>query len=215
PANSDFGEPISGQYSSNNCGEGLLLSYLGKPTPDFAGSFGFNMSFAQNFELNTLFEYKQGIQNQDLSGMFRRANAVIGRNTPRAAELGSIMGDPTSSAQQRLDAAVAWANEIEGLSPMSGMNGVYDAGLIRFRELSLTYRIPSDIVEGWGLSTATLNLGARNVHMWIFGDYTGMDPETNVIGRCNGGLDCNFLNSTEGWSIPIPRRFTLSTRVTF
>ncbi|NNF14628.1 MAG: SusC/RagA family TonB-linked outer membrane protein [Gemmatimonadetes bacterium] len=215
PANSDFGTPIEGQYSSNNCGEGLLLSYLGKPTPDFAGSFGFNMSFATNFEFNTLFEYKQGVQNQDLSGMFRRANAVIGRNTPRAAELGSIMGDPSSTAQQRLDAAVDWANEIEGLSPMSGMNGVYDSSLIRFREASLTYRIPSDIVEGWGLSTATLNLGARNLHMWVFGDYTGMDPETNVIGRCNGGLNCNFLNNTEGWSIPIPRRFTLSTRITF
>lgn len=215
PANSDFGTPIEGQYSSNNCGDGLLLSYLGKPQPDFAGSFGFNMSFATNFEFNTLFEYKQGVQNQDLSGMFRRANAVIGRNTPRAAELGAIMGDPTSTAQQRLDAAVDWANEVEGLSPMSGMNGVYDSSLIRFREASLTYRIPSDIVEGWGLSTATINLGARNLHMWVFGDYTGMDPETNVIGRCNGGLDCNFLSNTEGWSIPIPRRFTLSTRVTF
>ena len=215
PANSDFGQPIAGEYASNNCGDGLLLTYNGKPTPDFAGSFGFNMAFAQNFELNTLFEYKQGVQNQDLSGMFRRANAVIGRNTPRAAELGSIMADPQSSAQDRLDAAVAWAREIEGLSPMSGMNGVYDASLIRFRELSLTYRVPSDLVEGWGLSTATLNLGARNVHMWVFGDYPGMDPETNVLGRCNGGLSCNFLQSTEGWAIPIPRRFTLSTRITF
>ena len=215
PANEDFGQPIPGQYASNNCGQGLLLSYLGKPTPDFAGSFGFNMAFAQNFELNTLFEYKQGVQNQDLSGMFRRANSVIGRNTPRAAELGAIMANPASTAQQRLDAAIAWANEVEGLSPMSGMNGVFDSSLIRFRELSLTYRVPSDLVEGWGLSTATINLGARNLHMWIFGDYTGMDPETNVIGRCNGGLDCNFLSNTEGWSIPIPRRFTLSTRVTF
>ena len=212
--NSDFGTP-SGEAASNNCGSGLLDTYMGKPTPDFAGSFGFNMSFLQNFELNTLFEYKQGIQNQDLSGMFRRANAVIGRNTPRAAELGATMANPASTAQQRLDAAVSWANEVEGLAPMSGMNGIYDASLIRFRELSLTYRVPSDLVEGWGLSTATLNVGARNLHMWVFGDYTGMDPETNVIGRCNSGLSCNFLNSTEGWSIPIPRRFTLSTRVTF
>ena len=188
---------------------------MGTPNPDFAGSFGFNLAFAANFELNTLFEYKQGIQNQDLSGMFRRANAVIGRNTPRAAELGSTMADPNSSAQQRLDAAVAWAREVEGLAPMSGRNGIFDSSLIRFRELSLTYRIPSDLVEGWGLSTATVNLGARNLHMWVFGDYTGMDPETNVIGRCNSGLSCNFLNSTEGWSIPIPRRFTLSTRITF
>jgi hypothetical protein len=147
--------------------------------------------------------------------MFRRANSVIGRNTPRSAELESIMKNPASSAQARLDAAVSWAREVEGLSPMSGMNGVFDASWIQLREVSLTYRVPADIVSGWGLSTATVNLGARNLKMFMLGDYTGMDPEGNVLGRCNGGLNCNFLDSTEGWGIPIPRRLTLSTRVTF
>jgi TonB-dependent starch-binding outer membrane protein SusC len=212
--NTDFGTP-DGSLASHNCGTGLLDTYLGKPTPDWAGSFGFNLAFAGNFELNSLFEYKAGIQNQDLSGMFRRANPVIGRNTPRSAELGSIMANPASTDRQRLDAAVAWAREVEGLAPMSGLNGIFDASMIRWRELSLAYRVPSDIVEGWGMSTATINVGVRNLHLFMFGDYTGMDPETNVQGRCNGGLNCNFLNSTEGWAIPIPRRFTLSTRITF
>ncbi|MBT3498435.1 MAG: SusC/RagA family TonB-linked outer membrane protein [Gemmatimonadales bacterium] len=213
-SNNTFGDP-NGQFASNNCGEGLLESYLGKPSPSWAGSAGFNMSFAGNFELSTLFEYKFGHQVQDLSGMFRRANSVIGRNTPRSAELESIMKNPASSAQARLDAAVSWAREVEGLSPMSGMNGVFDASWIQLREVSLTYRVPADIVSGWGLSTATVNLGARNLKMFMLGDYTGMDPEGNVLGRCNGGLNCNFLDSTEGWGIPIPRRLTLSTRVTF
>ena len=201
--------------ASNNCGSGLLDTYLGKPTPDFAGSTGFTMAFAGNFELSTLFEYKFGHQAQDLSGMFRRANAVIGRNTPRSAELGAILRNPASSAEQRLDAAIAWAMEVEGLAPMSGMNGIYDADWIQLRELSLTYRVPTSAVEGLGLSTATLNLGARNLKLFMLGDYPGMDPEGNVLGRCNGGLNCNFLDSTEGWGIPVPRRITLSTRVTF
>lgn len=214
-ANSDFGTPTGG-LASHNCGTGLLDSHLGKPTPDYAGSAGFNLAFADNFEIGALFEYRFGVQVQDLSGMFRRSNAVIGRNTPRAAELYAIMANPASSAQGRLDAAVAWAQEIEGLAPMSGLNGIFDANVIRLRELSLTYRIPSNIVEGWGLSTATINLGARNLKLWMPGSiYPGMDPETNVNGRCNGGLNCNFLNSTEGWAIPLPRRLTFSTRFTF
>ena len=214
-ANSDFGTPTGG-LASHNCGTGLLDSHLGKPTPDYAGSAGFNLAFADNFEIGALFEYRFGVQVQDLSGMFRRSNAVIGRNTPRAAELYAIMANPASSAQGRLDAAVAWAQEIEGLAPMSGLNGIFDANVIRLRELSLTYRIPSNIVEGWGLSTATINLGARNLKLWMPGSiYPGMDPETNVSGRCNGGLNCNFLNSTEGWAIPLPRRLTFSTRFTF
>ena len=74
--------------------------------------------------------------------------------------------------------------------------------------------VSSCVCDEW--LDATINLGARNLFLWMPGsEYPGMDPETNVIGRCNGGLDCNFLQSTEGWAIPIPRRFTLSTRVTF
>ena len=212
--NSTFGTP-NGSTASHNCGSGLLDTYLGKPTPDFAGSFGFTMAFAGNFELSSLMEYKFGHQVQDLSGMFRRANSFIGRNTPRSAELTSIMANPASSAEQRLDAAIAWAEEVEGLSPMSGMNGIYDADWIQIRELALTYRVPTTMVEGLGLSTATLNLGARNLRLFMLGDYPGMDPEGNVTGRCNGGLNCNFLDSTEGWGIPVPQRITLSTRVTF
>ena len=170
--NSDFGTP-NGKLASHNCGSGLLDSYLGKPTPDFAGSFGFNIAFAGNFELNSLLEYKLGHQVQDLSGMFRRANGFIGRNTPRSAELYSIMVNPASSAEQRLDAAVSWAEEIEGLSPMSGMNGIYDADWVQWRELSLVYRIPTSFVESWGLSTATMNMGVRNLLLFMLGDYPG------------------------------------------
>ena len=217
-SNNTLGDVVSGALASNNCGDGLsaIETYLGKPTPDFAGSFGFNLDFGGAWELSSLFEYKVGNYSvENLSGAFRQANAVIGRNTPRAAELNSIMQNPASTAEQRLDAALAWEREIEALSPMSGLNSVWDASWIRWRELSLSYRMPTDLIERMGLSTATINLGVRNLQLFMLGDYNGVDPEGNVIGKCTSGLDCNFLDSTEGWNIPIPRRFTFSTRVTF
>ena len=213
--NTIFGDP-DGTLASHNCGKGLLESYLGKPTPDFAGSFGWNLALGGSWELSSMFEYKVGnFTVHDLSGAFRQANAVIGRNIPRAARLNAILQNPASTAQQRLDAANEWVREVESLSPMDGMNAHWDASFIQWRELSLSYRLPADLVERWRLSTATVNLGARNLRLFMLGDYRGMDPEGNVLGRCNGGLDCNFLDSTEGWGIPIPRRFTVSTRVTF
>ena len=211
--NEDFGTP-NGELASHNCGTGLLDTHLGNPTPDYAGSFGFDLAFLGNFQLTTLMEYKFGHQVQDLSGMFRRANNFIGRNTPRSSELYATMLNPGSSADERLDAAVAWAHEVEGLSPMSGMNGVYDADSIHWRELSLSYRVPAGVIERWGFSAATVNMGVRNLMLFMLGDYPGMDPEGNVLGRCNEGLNCNFLNSTEGWGIPVPRRFTMSVRLT-
>ncbi len=199
------------------CPGNFLANPLGKPTPDWQGSFGFNFTFLSNFELSTLLEYKYGnYKVQDLSGMFRQSNPVIGRNTPASARVESTIENPASSAEERLEAALEWANELRALAPMSGMNGIHDADWLRFRELSLTYRVPSDFVNQLRLDNATVTFGVRNLALFLNDDYTGMDPEVNILGRCaEADLDCNFLSSVEGWGVPIPRRYSLSLRVGF
>jgi hypothetical protein len=212
--NSDFGTPSG--LASHNCGTGSLLTYLGKPTPDWSGAFGGNISFLGNLELSTMFEFKAGnFVVHDLSGEFRRSSPTIGRNHPRARALEAIMLNPASTAEQRLDAAIEWALKWEGLAPLDGINSIKPADFVRWRELSLTYRVPLRYIERLGLASASFNVAARNMALWVNSQYPGMDPEGNVLGRCNSGLDCNFLNSTEGWGIPVPRRFTFSTRVSF
>ena len=194
-----------------------LDSYIGKPTPDFAGSFGFDISFMGNFELSSNFEYRFGnYHTQDLTGAFRQANAVIGRNVPGTARVASILQNPASTAEQRLEAALEWAREYRALAPMSGMNQIWTSDFMRLREISLSYRVPSDMIEGLGLDNATLTFGGRNVKLWMFGDYRGIDPEINPSANCTGGgVNCNFLTGTEAFGVPIPRRFALSARIGF
>ena len=194
-----------------------LGTYIGKPTPDFSGSTGFDISFLGNFELSTNFEYRAGnYHTQDLTGAFRQANARIGRNVPGAARVASILQNPASTAEQRLEAALEWAREYRALAPMSGMNQIWTSDFVRLREVSLSYRLPSDMVEGFGLDNATVSLGGRNVKLWMLGDYRGIDPELNPAANCTGGgVTCNFLIGTEAFGIPIPRRFTFSLRVGF
>jgi TonB-linked SusC/RagA family outer membrane protein len=210
-----FGE-ADGSLASHNCGTGALATYLGKSTPDWQGTFGFTLGFLGNFELNSLMEFKAGdFVNHDLSGEFRRTHAGIGRNTPNCAGLESTMRNPASTAEARLQSAIGWAHECEGLAPLDGLNSINPADHIRWRELSLTYRVPTSLVDRWGLASAQLSLGARNLALWVNDAFTGMDPEANINGRCNSGLDCNFLDGTDGWQVPIPRRITFSTRVSF
>ncbi|MCY3546710.1 MAG: SusC/RagA family TonB-linked outer membrane protein [Gemmatimonadetes bacterium] len=194
-----------------------LDSYIGKPTPDFAGSTGFNINFLGSFDLSTNFEYRAGnYHTQDLTGAFRQANAVIGRNVPGTARVASIMQNPASTAEQRLEAALEWAREYRALAPMSGMNQIWTSDFIRLREVSLSYRLPTDMIEGFGLDNAAITLGGRNVHLWMFGDYRGIDPEINPQSNCTGaGVNCNFLTGTEAFGVPIPRRFTFSLRAGF
>ena len=194
-----------------------LDSYLGKPSPDYSGSFGFTLGFLSDFELSTNFEYKAGnFQVQDLSGGFRQANATIGLNTPDAARTLSTLLNPASTGEQRLDAALFWANNLRALSPMSGMNMIHDADFLRWREASLTYRVPGSVVDRLGLSTAAVTVGGRNLKLWMNDAYTGIDPEINPRSVCSGsGTDCNFLTGTEAFGVPIPRTFTFAVRVGF
>ena len=213
--NSTYGTP-NGQLASSTCGTGSLLTYMGKSTPDWQGTFGFNLGFFQNFEVNSVFEYKYGdFVVHDLSGEFRRSSPAIGRNVPNCATYEAALRNPASTAQTRLDNAVSWAKEGEGLSPMDGLNSIDAADHIRWRELSFTYRVPTSFVDRWGLASAQLSLGARNLKLWTNSAFKGMDPEATLSGRCDGGLDCNFLDATDGWQVPIPRRITFSTRISF
>ncbi|NNF26792.1 MAG: hypothetical protein HKN73_06215, partial [Gemmatimonadetes bacterium] len=124
--------------------------------------------------------------------------------------------NPASTAEQRLDAAMFWANNLRALSPMSGMNMINDADFVRWREASLTYRLPSTVVDRLGLSTAAVTVAGRNLKLWMNDAYTGIDPEINPVSICSGaGTDCNFLTGTEAFGVPIPRTFTFAVRVGF
>jgi hypothetical protein len=197
-------------------GDGNILDhYLGKPTPDWQGAFGLNVGFMKRFRLASLFEYKAGeyfVHN--LTDEFRRFHAVIGRNTRRAAELEAIMINPASTADQRLAAADEWARKHYGLSPYDGLNAVEKADFIRWRELSLTYDIPQSLFSRFGVSNASLTVAGRNLA--LISGYSGIDPETNAIGRgTGGGLDTNFLTGTEAFGLPIPRQFVFTLRTGF
>ncbi len=203
--------------------EELTGFYLGKSTPDWSGAFGGEATLLGNFQLNALFEYKQGLQVQNLIGAFREAHAALGRNTPRTAQMEATLQNPASTPEQRLEAAQLWARELKGTSP-AGLNEVHDADFIRFRELSLTYTIPSNVVSrvGFGVDNVALTLAGRNIALWT--QYPGVDPEVNVSGAGGEGDSVrdpsstqsnNFVNGVDAWNLPLPRRFSLALRVGF
>ncbi len=193
-------------------------NYLGKPIPDWQGSFGFNLGFLGNFELSSLFEYKFGeyfVHN--LTDAFRATHPGIGRNFQEATEVELALENPASTPEERLAAAMKFASELKHLDPRSGLNAVRKADFLRWRELSLTYRVPAAWARSlFGIRYLTLNASVRNLKLWT--GYDGIDPETNLLGR-NGGLATgdgqlanNFGYGIDAWGIPLQRRFTFTVR---
>ncbi|GAA5522719.1 SusC/RagA family TonB-linked outer membrane protein [Aliifodinibius salicampi] len=202
-------------------GDGDQLDHhLGKPTPDWQGSFGGSVSF-NNFRINTMFEYKAGnFYINNLTEGFRQRSAGIGRNTPASARVerdyvtGGVNAsyEPQNNGQVRLDAAEEWLNELLALDPFPGLNTIQQADFLRWRELSVSYTVPQDFTDRLNVRRLSFSLSGRNLMLWT--KYPGPDPEVNAIGRDGGSsLENNFLLGTDAWNMPIPRKVLLTLKL--
>lgn len=189
-------------------------SELGKPTPDYTGSFGATLNFARNWRVNTLFEYKGGNYTYwCLICGFRNASPV-GTNSKLFAETNATLLNPASTPQERLQAAVVWANDLASLTPYQGLNEVSDGDFVRFRELSITYTVPQTFSQRFGGRDMAISFTGRNLMLWT--KYQGVDPEVSYVGAGGqGGVDENFVESIDGFGLPLPRRFGISVRLGF
>ncbi len=199
-----------------SCGKpDMLLQYLGKPVPDWQGSFGAGALVLGKLRINSVWEYRFGnFYIHDLDSAFRRSNPIIGRNLRKAAQAEATLLNPASTAEERLAAALVWVRELRALSPYDGLNEIHKADWLRLRELSFTYTAPDAWALRLGARTLSISLGARN--LLLFTKYPGMDPEINAVGRSDGGgLDANFNDGVSAFGLPLPKRITLTVRAGF
>lgn len=196
-----------------------LDHYLGKPTPDYQGSFGGTFTLYRNWQIGTNFEYKAGRYTiTDLTGAFRRSNNTNGGNTFERAQTEATILNPASTAQQRLAAAKEWAYQLRGLTPYDGLNQNFSGDFIRWRELSLTYTTPQRLAARVGAQDMAITFAARNLKLWT--KYPGVDPEINVYSRggasaTNAGTDQNFGEAIDAFGLPLPMRYSLAVRLGF
>lgn len=65
---------------------------------------------------------------------------------------------------------------------------VEDGSFVRFRQISLSYDLPSSVLKAIHFHSASITLYANNPFLWT--KYKGVDPETSLVGPINGqGLD--------------------------
>jgi len=191
-----------------------INSDLGKPTPDYTGSFGGSLTFLRNWRVSTLFEFKGGNYTYwCLICGFRNASPV-GTNSKAFQQVNATLLDPASTPQQRLEAAKTWVYQLASLTPYQGLNEVSDGDFMRFRELSVTYTAPRDFARRVGARDLAVSLTGRNLFLWT--KYQGVDPEVAYVG--NGGqtgIDENFVESIDAFGFPLPRRIGFSVRLGF
>jgi TonB-linked SusC/RagA family outer membrane protein len=112
-------------------------------------------------------------------------------------------------------AGVSWAvvnpqaNPDEVLARMFPAQNWYDiqkADFVKLRDLSLSFDVPARLLRGT-VDRATLMLAGHNLKIWT--KYGGADPEVNF----NGGTAT--FNRNDSWTVPTPRRYTISLALGF
>jgi len=205
------------QVDQNGNGD-PLDHYLGKPVPDWSGSFGGTVTLFRNWRIYNLFEYKAGnFTVTNLTGAFKNALTIAG-NSPRSARVQATLQNPASTPQQRLEAARLWANELKALTPYDGLNQNESGDFLRWRELGLTYTAPNALAGRVGASEVALTFSVRNLA--LFTRYSGLDPEITAFGRggntgVNANLNNNFAEAVDVFGLPLQRRYSLAVRLGF
>jgi len=205
---------LLGLVAPAELGGGLLNHYLGKPTPNWQGSFGTDVRFLGAFTFSTNFSYAAGdyrMTNRYFG--FRTSNGALGRNYLTDAKIESTLMNPASTPEERLEAAKLFSRRGAALDRFNGANQVQDASNLRWQEASLSYRVPRDFAARVGADAITLTAGGRNLMLWSpFGAGNPWDPEmTTNNAPASGGLE----TADTAHGLAVPRRFTFSATVTF
>ncbi len=211
---------------------------IGNPNPCF--TLGLTNTFKfKGFTLDVLFDYKHG--GEMWSGTY---NQLFGRGLttetipdhPNGREITLVIpgvvgdpetfkavldeeGNPIPNGTQLTVNDWYFINTFGSAGPNEF--SVFDMTTIRLREISLSYEIPSEILEKTPFGSARLSLIGRN--LWYravnFPKSLNFDPETNSLGAGNiEALEGNLSGNAQGVDfgmIPKPKRSGVNLMLTF
>ncbi|HEX7051050.1 MAG TPA: SusC/RagA family TonB-linked outer membrane protein [Longimicrobiales bacterium] len=191
--------PESIEYAPGTLGDGSGRRLVGQGYPTNEESLLTTLTLFDNLRISSLFD--------------RAAGHRVFSGTLSTQATGSTLAENSSFGR-------LWAYRQILLTPVEQATieqdvaqGDFDlfwtprADFIKFRELKVSYDLPTDLANRFGMSNATIYIGGRNLHTWT--DFPGLDPEINQEGARDtiGALEANAL--------PPARMFFSGIRVTF
>jgi TonB-linked SusC/RagA family outer membrane protein len=81
-------------------------------------------------------------------------------------------------------------------------NFVYDASFIKFRELSIGYRLPQNLLQRARIKSASLNLIGRNLFI-LYKKTPNIDPESNTVSGNAQGIAATVYPSVRNYGLSL------------
>lgn len=183
----------NGLLTNSEVTVGDSLEFMGVSLPKWNRTFFADIRVLDWITISTLIEGRGGHEQIDFTENFR-----CGFRSTRGCD---AVGDPTASLEKQ---AAHIADRYLG----SGAGFIYNADFYKWRELSLTFDMPSAVTSRLQqLDGLRVTFAGRNLA--VFTDYPGLDPEAN-----EGGGDDNFGQSEFNTQPPV-RYFMLRLDYSF
>ncbi len=158
------------------------IVYLGDVNPLLTGGFGPTVRYKRMLTLNAYFYFRYGCEviNQtrmDMEKMhdFNNQSTAVLRRWREPYE------DATSAPADLLPRALYRS----GYNWLGSSRYVEDGSFLRFRSLTVTYNFDKKLINKFGINDLKLWATMQNIYVWT--NYTGMDPEISLRAAVKSG----------------------------
>jgi hypothetical protein len=184
----------------------VIPGVIGDPNPDYIMGIRNNLSY-KGLELTFLFDFREGcdVYNGTKNVMNSLGTSKVTENRDEDYIFPGVnanTGQPNTVKVKRNQAYYSAQGGLAGLSEAA----IEDGSLVRLRELSLTWNIPTKWLKKWPVKNINTGISGRNLLLWT--KYSGIDPETNLSGVSNS-LGRDYFN------MPNTKSLEFSLQVTF
>ena len=182
---------------------------FGSANPDWL--MGIRNSFSWNgLTLSFLFDIRQGgyIWNGTRSALifFGTAKETEARGTTKVFEGVKASTGETNDIEATLDENWFVFGNGNGFFGSNSEDFIEDASFVRLRELTLSYVLPTSVVNMLPIAGATLTFTGRN--LWLSTDFQGIDPETSLTGASNAqGIEYFNMPNTKSYVFSLSLNF--------
>ena len=199
---------------------GLPIETVGDPNPDWNATTIQSFSY-KGLTLSAQVEYQHGgdIYSQTASQYYRRGVTTVNvDNREGTFVIPGILANP-NTGQPLLDGSGNFienniqigANDVYFINLVDPVGqGIYDASHLRLREVSLTYALPSKLLDKTPFGSVSFGLTGQNLYVRTFNipQAFNIDPEALSTGVGNG-------QGLEFQTGPTNRRYSFSVKATF
>jgi len=184
------------------------MGVIGNPNPDWTMGIVNEVSL-RGFSLNFLIDIKRGgdVWNgtKNTLNYFGTGAETISRETKQYIFKGvNEQGETNTVPVNFLDPSQPVYENRWSRYGIAGVaeDGIEDGSWVRLRHVSVSYRFAHSIVDKLRLKNLSTTLSARN--LFLITRYSGVDPETSLIGNNNGrGMEYFNLPNTRSYTVTL------------